>query len=117
MCRGVAQPGSASALGAEGRGFESLRPDQFLQRFGAFENLAVAELPTFITQFGPWLHRSAAGDQLQLMNGNAIVGEAGQCLVSQVGPPPSPSNYPYRMCYVRFVGSHQAYDRIDVTSV
>lgn len=26
-------------------------------------------------------------------------------------------NYPYRMCYVRFVGSHQAYDRIDVTSV
>ncbi len=27
--RGVAQPGSASALGAEGRGFESLRPDQF----------------------------------------------------------------------------------------
>ena len=27
-CRGVAQSGSASALGAEGRGFESLRPDQ-----------------------------------------------------------------------------------------
>ena len=26
-------------------------------------------------------------------------------------------NYPYRMCYIRFVGSHQAYDRIDVTSV
>ncbi len=26
-------------------------------------------------------------------------------------------NYPYRMCYVRFVGSHQAYDRTDVTSV
>ena len=26
-CRGVAQSGSASALGAEGRGFESLRPD------------------------------------------------------------------------------------------
>ena len=26
--RGVAQSGSASALGAEGRGFESLRPDQ-----------------------------------------------------------------------------------------
>ncbi len=25
--RGVAQPGSASALGAEGRVFESLRPD------------------------------------------------------------------------------------------
>ena len=25
--RGVAQSGSASALGAEGRGFESLRPD------------------------------------------------------------------------------------------
>src|SRR3954453_854455 len=30
--RGVAQPGSASALGAEGRGFESLRPDQFSGR-------------------------------------------------------------------------------------
>ncbi len=27
--RGVAQPGSASALGAEGREFESHRPDQF----------------------------------------------------------------------------------------
>ena len=27
--RGVAQPGSASALGAECRGFESLRPDQY----------------------------------------------------------------------------------------
>ncbi len=26
--RGVAQPGSASALGAEGREFESHRPDQ-----------------------------------------------------------------------------------------
>lgn len=26
--RGVAQPGSASALGAEGREFESRRPDQ-----------------------------------------------------------------------------------------
>lgn len=26
-------------------------------------------------------------------------------------------NYPYRTCYVRFVGSHHAYDRIDVTSV
>ena len=27
--RGVAQPGSASALGAEGREFESHRPDHF----------------------------------------------------------------------------------------
>ena len=27
--RGVAQPGSASALGAEGRVFRSLRPDHF----------------------------------------------------------------------------------------
>jgi len=26
-------------------------------------------------------------------------------------------NYPYRMCYVRFVGTHQAYDRIDVATV
>ncbi|MEY3755527.1 MAG: hypothetical protein RLY27_2147, partial [Pseudomonadota bacterium] len=30
--RGVAQPGSASALGAEGREFESHRPDQFLKK-------------------------------------------------------------------------------------
>ena len=28
--RGVAQPGSASALGAEGRMFESSRPDQLI---------------------------------------------------------------------------------------
>ena len=26
-------------------------------------------------------------------------------------------NYKYRMCYVRFIGTHQAYDRIDVTTV
>ena len=26
-------------------------------------------------------------------------------------------NYAYRMCYVRFVGTHQAYDRIDVATV
>ena len=26
-------------------------------------------------------------------------------------------NYRYRMCYVRFVGTHQAYDRIDVATV
>ncbi len=30
MNRGVAQLGSASALGAEGRGFKSLRPDHFI---------------------------------------------------------------------------------------
>jgi hypothetical protein len=29
--RGVAQSGSASALGAEGQGFKSLRPDQWIQ--------------------------------------------------------------------------------------
>ena len=29
-CRGVAQSGSASGLGPEGRRFESYRPDQFL---------------------------------------------------------------------------------------
>jgi hypothetical protein len=29
-CRGVAQPGSAPALGAGGRKFESCRPDQYL---------------------------------------------------------------------------------------
>ena len=30
MCRGIAQPGRAPALGAGGRGFESLRPDHYL---------------------------------------------------------------------------------------
>ena len=30
--RGVAQPGSAPALGAGGRGFKSLRPDQSIER-------------------------------------------------------------------------------------
>ena len=29
LCRGVAQPGSATALGAVGRGFKSLHPDQY----------------------------------------------------------------------------------------
>jgi hypothetical protein len=33
--RGVAQPGSASALGAEGRVFESHRPDQYVKRLQA----------------------------------------------------------------------------------
>ena len=26
-------------------------------------------------------------------------------------------NYKYRMCYVRFIGTHKAYDGIDVTTV
>jgi len=26
-------------------------------------------------------------------------------------------NYKYRMCYVRFVGTHKAYDKIDVATV
>ena len=33
MIRGVAQPGSASALGAEGRVFESLRPDHIDMKY------------------------------------------------------------------------------------
>ena len=26
-------------------------------------------------------------------------------------------NYPYRMCYIRFIGSHQAHNDIDVLSI
>jgi len=26
-------------------------------------------------------------------------------------------NYPFRICYVRFIGTHQAYDRVDVETV
>src|ERR1700730_15807438 len=37
VCRGVAQPGSASGLGPEGRGFKSLRPDHF-------PNLALSQI-------------------------------------------------------------------------
>ena len=26
-------------------------------------------------------------------------------------------NYPFRICYVRFLGTHKAYDRVDVETV
>ena len=38
MIRGVAQPGSASALGAEGRVFESLRPDHINMKYIIYKN-------------------------------------------------------------------------------
>ena len=38
MIRGVAQPGSASALGAEGRVFESLRPDHNDMKYIIYKN-------------------------------------------------------------------------------
>ena len=38
MIRGVAQPGSASALGAEGRVFESLRPDHIAMKYIIYKN-------------------------------------------------------------------------------
>ncbi len=38
MIRGVAQPGSASALGAEGRVFESLRPDHIYMKYIIYKN-------------------------------------------------------------------------------
>ena len=38
MIRGVAQPGSASALGAEGRVFESLRPDHKKMNYIIYKN-------------------------------------------------------------------------------
>ena len=48
MYRGVAQPGSASGLGPEGRRFESYRPDQKskkgLEFRGLFSFLSVAQL-------------------------------------------------------------------------
>jgi hypothetical protein len=42
--RGIAQPGSASALGAEGRGFESLCPDHLTLKYsGKDSNAPVAQ--------------------------------------------------------------------------
>ena len=38
MIRGVAQPGSASALGAAGRVFESLRPDHIDMKYIIYKN-------------------------------------------------------------------------------
>ncbi|MDA1184562.1 MAG: type II toxin-antitoxin system HigB family toxin [Acidobacteria bacterium] len=26
-------------------------------------------------------------------------------------------NYPFRICYIRFIGTHHAYDRVDVKTV
>jgi mRNA interferase HigB len=26
-------------------------------------------------------------------------------------------NYPFRICYIRFIGTHQAYDRVDVKTI
>ena len=42
--RGVAQPGSAPALGAGGREFESRRPDQLIQSYVG-DSLAAAKSP------------------------------------------------------------------------
>ena len=49
--RGVAQPGSASALGAEGRRFESVHPDQRGQTITRLPKDYVPEEPTYA-----WLH-------------------------------------------------------------
>jgi hypothetical protein len=48
--RGVAQPGSASALGAEGREFESRRPDQIIKTRTTFTGSAV-EIKKFLCIF------------------------------------------------------------------
>jgi len=51
ISRGVAQPGSASALGAEGRGFESLRPDHFKPLiYQAIQTISIAHLLFTATQ-------------------------------------------------------------------
>ncbi len=26
-------------------------------------------------------------------------------------------NYPFRICYIRFIGTHRAYDRVDVETI
>ena len=62
--RGVAQSGSASALGAEGRGFESLRPDQN-QLFGAEP---LKPYPFFNQQLGYILYRSLPSIKTILWN-------------------------------------------------
>ena len=42
-CRSVAQPGSASGLGPEGREFESLHSDHFSQVYGSSNYLELAK--------------------------------------------------------------------------
>src|SRR4029077_9829582 len=51
--RGVAQPGSASALGAEGRVFKSRRPDHFPPGFGLGLSSFVREIVMLARIFQP----------------------------------------------------------------
>ena len=63
-----------------------------------------------------WAHPSAVKAQFNsasLLTGNRVVFNIGgnkYRLVVKI-------NYPFRIVYVRFVGSHREYDQIDVTSV
>ena len=78
LCRGVAQSGSASALGAEGREFESHRPDQiprfsrnqFESAFGAlfllprFPDLRCATVPLWLVAGGWFAFRKGVESAL-----------------------------------------------------
>jgi mRNA interferase HigB len=65
---------------------------------------------------GEWAHPSAVKahfNSASLLPGNRVVFNIGgnkYRLVVKI-------NYPFRIVYVRFVGSHREYDQIDVTSV
>ena len=55
MVRGVAQPGSASVLGTEGREFESLRPDhlkELIDMIGSLRGCLLCSCQPVLTDLG-----------------------------------------------------------------
>ena len=60
MVRGVAQPGSASVLGTEGREFESLRPDhlkELIDMIGSLRGCLLCSWQPVLTDVGARIAR------------------------------------------------------------